>query len=424
MRRLWLLWLPMVFLPSFGYGAATVHGVVELSDYLIGPLVALTWLAGRRRGRLQVDDLTPWLLCFVTWSLLSTLLVRERYGYPTYYEVIFGSLKLGKFVLYGTAGLLASRAVADEADRRIFMWSLLASGLVVAVSLFQFSGRHYWVQEGQTVEGYKANNGISVMMAMLLCYFGGLWLSGWGTYRWRVVAIPGMVAMTLGFFLSEGRGGWVAGVIGAGYLMYRRGLNSRVVFGLGAAALVTVIAYLAVPTFTTAIDLTIEPDAHYLENSVQYIPGVDDGERFATWATEAPKLLASPFLGTGFFHRSGASGLFFTGSHNFFLQMVLETGIIGGLLLTVIVYKMWKHTGSAPARAAGQEIPLRAALIAGIIGGMTGEYFYGSTPLTGLFLIYAGVGGLPIQNDNEIDPSNIAPGIFLGTPDPFRSDHH
>jgi O-antigen ligase len=409
MKAVWMFWLPLVFLPGFGVGAATAHGVIELSDYLIGPLLILTVLGRRRRGRLYVDDLIPALWAFIGWSLLSTMLIRERFDYPDDHYVVFGFLKLGKFALYGLTGLLASRAVADDKDHHAFMWSLLLAGLVVAAALSVFSGREYWIQSGDTVAGYKANNGISVLMGMLLCYFGGHWIAHWGSYRWRAVALPGMFFMIVGFFLSEGRGGWIGGILGAGYILYRRGLKGRVIFGLTAAAFLTVIAYATVPTFTGAIDRTIHPEASYMAGAVQVIPGVDDGNRLYIWGHEVVKLVASPVLGTGFYHRGAASGLYANGSHNFFLQITLETGVIGGYLILWVFARMWRQAGTDAARAAGQEIPLRAALIAAIVGNISGEYFYGSTPLLGLMLIYARVGGLPAHGPAHDDPRAFDP---------------
>jgi len=38
---------------------------------------------------------------------------------------------------------------------------------------------------------------------------------------------------------------------------------------------------------------------------------------------------------------------------------------------------------------------LRAALVAAVVGGMGGEYFYGGITLLALLAVYAPVGGLP-----------------------------
>ncbi len=420
MKSLWILLLPLVFLPSLGLGSQTALGLLELSDYLIVPVVVLMWRAGRRGPRRLADGVWLPLAFFIGWSLVSTLLIRERYGYGSDHQTLMGCSKLGKFALYAIAGLLASRALDDGREAQRFGWALLALGLVVAASLAWFSGNGEAVRSGRALEGYKTNNGISVLMAMLLCYFGGLWLTGRGTPRWRVLAPPAMGLMIVGFLVSQGRGGWVGGLAGAAYLLYRLRLRSRVVAGLAAAAITVGAAYMFLPAFRLAVDRTIDPDPNYLRESVQVIPGVDDGDRLYIWGLEAAKFPSSPILGTGFFHRGGASGLFSAGSHNFFLQIALETGAVGIAAIVALFATMWRQAGTATARAAGQDVPIRAALVAAIIGGLSGEYFYGSTPLMGLMLIYSQIGRLPAparieasvprQDNGPIDSYPGAPG--------------
>jgi O-antigen ligase len=112
----------------------------------------------------------------------------------------------------------------------------------------------------------------------------------------------------------------------------------------------------------------------------------------------------SPLLGTGFFHRGGESGIYATGSHNFFLQMFLETGLPGGILMLLIFLRMWKVSGSEIARDSGFTVPVRSALTAAIIGGMSGEYYYGGAGLVVLFLVYAACGSLPVTGRRVRSP--------------------
>lgn len=96
MRSIWMFLVPLVFLPSFGLGVPTGLGLLELCDYLIVPMLVTTWWAGRGQPRRLADALWPPLLFFIGWSLLSTLLIRERYGYDTDHQVMVGCAKLGK----------------------------------------------------------------------------------------------------------------------------------------------------------------------------------------------------------------------------------------------------------------------------------------------------------------------------------------
>ena len=418
MRSLWLAWLPLLFLPNFGLGGPTGFGTLELSDFLIAPFLALVALAGRRRGPLTIHRLAPLLVGFAGWALLSTILVRERYGYPDHLAVIGGLLKLGKLVLYGTAGVLAARAIGDEGPWGWFPWALLAAGLVVAVALLQVQDPADAFHLSRAPAGYKAANAVSIMMAVLLCYLGGLWACGLGTPRWRSLAGPGLAVMALGFLLSRGRGGWVAALAGAAYIIYRRGLGPRLMVALLGAVAVTGVAYGTLPDFRTEVDRTIWPDPDALRWTQSGVGGFDDGARLNTWVHELGAFVRSPLLGTGFFHRGGASGLWATGSHNFFLQMFLETGLVGGLLVLGALLRMWRDAGSAPARSLGQDVPVRSALVAALVGGLTGEYFYGGMVLFTLLLVFAPIGGLgspvgpagsdPLSLDGPIVPDGQA----------------
>jgi O-antigen ligase len=103
----------------------------------------------------------------------------------------------------------------------------------------------------------------------------------------------------------------------------------------------------------------------------------------------------APLFGSGFFHRGGESGLWSSGSHNFFLQMFLETGLVGGGILIAIVICAWRQACQPFAARNRVGLSTRAALITAIAGGMSGEYFYGGAGILILFAVFAIVGSLP-----------------------------
>ena len=188
----------------------------------------------------------------------------------------------------------------------------------------------------------------------------------------------------------HGRGGWLALVIGYLYFLGRRTARVKAVSVALLVVLTAVIGYSTLPDFRSLVDSTFSPN--FPEYSVS---GIDDGARTFTWIHEASKLVNAPLLGTGFYHRGGASGLWDTGAHNFLIQMFLETGIIGGIFVVMIFVRMWYQAGSYVAIQQRAGIPTRAALIVAIIAGMSGEYFYGSASILVLFSIFGFVGALP-----------------------------
>jgi O-antigen ligase len=405
--------LPLLFLPNLGFGAKTAFGTVELSDLVILPYIALVLLAIRKQHRrILVQGTEPLMVAFLVWAAIATLSIPARYGYQTDYEVYFAVLKLAKLALYSVAGVLTAKALARETTRYYFHWALLAAGCVVggAYLLKPMPEANQFIpyEIGQALDAYKANNVISALMAILGCYIAGLWMSGYGRVKWRQAAAVTLLILTAGSMYTSGRTGWVAGLIGCGYVLWRVGVRSRVLIAAAALVVVILAGYWCVPDFQSEVDKTIRPTDEYLNfmDSVQASePGFNDGVRLHTWAHEAPKILDSPLLGTGFYHRGGATSLWTTGSHNFWIQMFLETGIVGGVLVLIIVFRMWQQAGSALARAARMEVPLKAAILAALVANMGGEYCYGGMTLLTLFLVYAPVASMPqIQAARRVLP--------------------
>lgn len=393
MRSLWLIFLPLLFLPNIGTSSTTAFGALEISDYLIGPYIGLVLLTGRWGRRSQVAAILPAAAGFFIWAFLSTATIWLRYEYGTDRELLFSLLKLAKLALYAVAGLLTAQALASAEERARFHWAVLAAGTVTGTALLSFpeEAKHF------SAMGYKASNAVSALTAMLVCYLGALLVTGQGTRRWRRAAGPALMILLLGFFLSRGRGGWVAAVVGAAYLLYHTGFRRRVVQVVGVLSVVVISAYFSFPLFRNEVDKTLWPDQAYAQHMARYnsgVAGVDDGARLYSWASEAVKFMDAPLLGTGFFHRGGATRLWTTGSHNFWLQMFLETGVVGGALMLAVLWAMWRTAGTRVAREQGVTVPVRASLLAAFVGGISGEYLYGGMVLFTLLLVFAPAGGL------------------------------
>lgn len=399
MKYLWLLVFPLLFLPNLGIGEQTTYGSLEFSDYLIGPFLFLVWWGSRRCGRVNANALVLPMLAFVAWALVSTVSIGLRYPYTNVDPITtFCLLKLGKLAVYALCGYLLSKALGDKTARVFFPWSLLICGCVMAVSLIV-------LPEGASLVGtigYKGNNGINVALAMLLCYTGGIWISQTTTKWWRAAAIVSFILMLGGLLMSSrqgghGRGGWIAAAVGFLYLAYRRGFKREVVLGSTLMGILLFVFYNSLPGFREGIDSIVNPTQDF---STQYNIGfavVDDGGRVSTWQNELPKLANAPVLGSGFYHRGGESTLWATGSHNFWIQMFLETGLVGGCLVLWMMGLMWDHAGRESAVRARVDVAVKAALVAAIVGGFSGEFFYGSSVLLLLFAFYAPAGCLPLR---------------------------
>lgn len=403
MKFAWLLFLPLLFAPNFGMTWATLYGVWEFSDYLVLPFIAIVGAVAiptlhPAHAHPRLRPITVLLLAFVVWALLATLLVPVQYESAGAYEVRRGLLKLGKLLAYGLAGILVAHALTRTRAFRPYVLGLVASGVMAAAALF-FTREP---RAGAELLGFKAANAVSVAVAMLLIFLVGFTVAGRPRPLDRRLVHTAVAVMFVGMAVSGGRGGWLAAAVGMLYISWKCRMNRRLFVAASIVTASMVFAWYYLPEFQRDVLVTIAPPPTVADYSP--IPGFDEGARVRTWTHEIQKLAASPVLGTGFFHRGGASGLWTTGSHNFWLQMFLETGIVGGLLVLGILGTLWQEAGKPSIRTTGLEIPVKAALLTAIVGGMGGEYFYGGMPLLAFFLVAAPA--LAMNGGGSAEPSS------------------
>jgi hypothetical protein len=75
--------------------------------------------------------------------------------------------------------------------------------------------------------------------------------------------------------------------------------------------------------------------------------------------------------------------------------MFLETGIVGGILMMSVFALTWRQAGLKTKSLNKISVATRAALITAIVGGMSGEYYYGGVSVLALFAVFAIAGALP-----------------------------
>jgi O-antigen ligase len=245
---------------------------------------------------------------------------------------------------------------------------------------------------------------------MLYCWLAAYAFSPHSSREWSVVLAIASPVLLVGMFFTDGRGGWVAAVVGAAYVALRYGIRPLLVAAAFVVALTLVATYQTESAFRKQVDMTFDPTRLNYQSEFATSAGIDDGSRVEIWQHEAPRVIDAPLFGTGLYHRGGLSGLWTTGSHNYWLQMFLETGIVGGVLVLSVFWKMWQAAGSRWPEAAGVGIGARGALLAAFLGGMSGEYFYGGKPLLALFLVVAPALSLPFEAQTRVAPSNTALG--------------
>lgn len=393
MGKWWLFYLPLLFIPSFGFGIKTPFGTLELIDGLVLPFLMLLFFAPKSADSGLRAEIKKIGLFFLAWSAATVLWIYLRYDYPKPIPVmLFSVLKLAKFTLYATVGLAISRRLISDDIRNRFHLSLLGVGVVMGVSLALFKSDAIALFVGDLEMVYKGNI-VSASMAILFTYIFVLFLKGYGTPLWRKLVIPSLLIMSIGFANTNGRGGWLAAFVGLAYSYFFFKKQVRTILIAVYAGISIIGLYMAVPAFHDQVNKTFFPDERYLQRNEKIgVAGIDDGGRVTSWLNEFSKFKNSPVFGTGFFHRGVVAGIWQDGSHNFWIQMFLETGLVGGLLILIIFFRMWKHSRFMINFDDRISIATRAGLVTAFMVGLSGEYFYGSYGLLTLLLIYASVG--------------------------------
>jgi O-antigen ligase len=393
-KRLWLFFFPLLFMPNVGFSHRTDFGVLEVCDWLIVPFIVSLILVPSARYEQRVAKLKPLMWGFLVWALLSTLSIHFRYEYLDDVPILIGScLKLARLVLYVIAGVLIARKLGDPRTRAGWTWSLLVALVVLSIGLLVSSGNPD-AQPTDALEGYKSYNAIIVSVAILCSYIAGLWIDNVGSRKWRQCASVAIAFAICAVFISSslsshGRGGWLAFATGFGYILWKRTQTLKSVLIVVLVGLASITAYETLPNFRSVIDLTLTP------SDDAPLQSVDDGARISTWIHEGPKLIDAPLLGTGFYHRGGTSGLWDSGSHNFFLQMFLETGVVGGILVISVFVLAWRQARLTAMSRNKISVATRAALVTALVGGMSGEYYYGGVSVLVVFAAFAMAGALP-----------------------------
>lgn len=317
------LFVPLVPLQTIRYRIVDF----PLGASLVYVLLVAVALGLLRRGQSPVPS-TPWtrLLCtYMAFTFVSLCLGALYLNTSMPWES--GDQRLADWCDYMTMPalfLLTTAAVTDVRQIRILVGLMCVSVLMLDKSFWNtVSGHDFSVysedlREGGTM-GYAGSNGLAAFEAQFATLLLAL-SATCGNWRGRLgyLALAGFSAICLMYSLS--RGGYLAFAAGwlfVGLLKDRKLLLILAVFALTWTAVVP-------NAVQTRVTMTYDENGD-LDHSSQ--------NRVRLWDDALLLIQANPIIGTGYdtYRYMGRVGNY-EDTHNIYLKILVETGVIGLLL--------------------------------------------------------------------------------------------
>ncbi len=387
MKNLWLFILPFLFFPDLEWIDATAYGDIKVADYVMVIYLLVIFFAWLKlpSGSREISKSSRILLLFFVWTCLVTVSIPVRFGYNEILpqEMITALLKVGKFLLYTLAGIFTSQVVFRSNKIKAFQLSLLV-GLSIPTFFFLYYGspKQYFLEGGISSYASSGSSAFALCLAMFFCYFLVLLISNRLETRFQrnCVALT-CFFMAVAVMASYWRAAIVAMIVGSFFGLVKSNIKIGYWVFLSSFVVVLTILISSSEDFQNRLDQTIHP-FKYAEDSSQVSNfadkyGVDDGSRLQVWTEEGQRFWDAPIFGAGFYHRGGLSTLPLYSSHNHFLQMFLETGVVGGLLFILLFHQLWIDASKFSAHDLPLGIAIKSAVVAVIICSMAETYLYG-----------------------------------------------
>lgn len=378
MKHLLLFFAVLVpFVPDFGQvGRTSALGQVTLADKLLVPgFIALASIA-RKLPPTPMERHARALLAFIVIALIASASVPLRFPTADPRVAVMGVLRIAKFSGYVFLAFASLRCFASPLYRRTVVtgWGL---GVVLLSSVLVYQAQILdQGLPGPRQANLLPGNPVSVALACVVVSSTYVLTSGRlaGARAWMLAAVT--FSGVVGMIFSQGRGGWLSLLLGAAFMTRR--IRLRFLAAAAVVGLIVAVAASNSPSVARNLQQLVVEEKDYSVTGEDAESSVDDGGRIQNWVHESGKLAEHPLLGFGIFHRGGVSPLWSTGSHNFFLQMFLEAGLLGGAAFLWFFWNLWRATRTLQreARIGGQAVLLTMGF-----GAMGGEYLYGDSPL-------------------------------------------
>lgn len=359
-------------------GDSTVSvGAVEA----LAAVFALAWLArgvGRRQLNLRGGAVVGALATMAALALFSVSYADDRAS------AVKEALKWLELLLV----LLAVVDLVGSSERRarwVIGAALVAGAAEAAYGAFQFltgSGPAFFEVDGalRAYGNFDQPNPFAGYLAMLLPLAVLMATSSANSPAFRLLALGAGLAMLGGIVLSQSRGAWLGVLVATGVLLlvWSRATRRLLVPALGAALAATALAIsgLLPPALLDRVSQSI---AYFGVFDVRTVDLTSENfsvvERMAHWQAGWYMFLDHPWFGVGAGNYAEAYPNYYVSTwldplghaHNYYLNMLAELGVVGGLVLLLVLALVFRQFLGALVRSRPG---FWRAVLASVIGGM------------------------------------------------------
>lgn len=374
-------------------------GSLEITDFCVMVMWGL-WLAGKlvRRERLFPKDpvVSLWGLVVLA-GVISFINGAAFYLRSTFLPDMV--LHFVKWVSY--SGLYF--VVLDEVDDRRDIWTLVqlliaASTVAAGIALYQqYAGiGTYMAYYGglRTSALFGSTNGFGIFLASVLLLLLVLLSRAHLTARRAIVYLAVVIVLFGGIVSTYSRKAWLVLAVGSLFvgasslLRARDSTTQKRIWPLFLMISLIVFALYAFPPVARRIEETFRPQPW---STISY---VDLGGREKGWRRYSQEFLQRPLVGTGYFSYVYLGTVHPSGSHNQWLTMLVDLGLMGVIPFLGIMWQFVQR-GLSVARHQVGELKAFGSGFLVILGGvglatLSGESLYG-TRIMGMIWLLAGL---------------------------------
>ena len=334
------------------------------------------------RGKLaSYQGLNGWVVAYILWGAVTWL-----FGYTTVGDNADNHFNAYKDQVIGILiFFVVQKSVRDWVGfRRIVLATLLPLAYMARIVRAQNSTVSSWhYNDDLRISGTFTLLGANEMAAhavMVLCLcLGLLFVLKRDRIMWPVIFV-GLLAAGVSIMYGYSRTSYVAVMCGAAavYLFNHKKGAMLIPMLLALTITVSVMPQSVLDRFDM-----LKGDAAETDNSTQ--------SRYVFWGIGIERWKTSPVLGIGYhtFHHPEHNP-YLKDTHNYYVLMLVERGIVGAIIFFVMLTKMWKATRSLgkrrglPRWVSGFALGMTGVLVGMMIGNTFGDRF-SHYPMMGCF---------------------------------------